>query len=202
MKRRVAFLFLLPGLWFAFPALSQVQSPSQSQAYAYWGFSGGLISIDEETNGSEVDDVAFALMLYGGLPLNKHLALEFFILSADALDYESESLFLDGRALTLDLNFQAYGPAVNLRYPFGRTAIFGSVGMAFWEAEVDLSRRDYLHLDDDGTDPVFSVGFEHRFEMYEELFLRGQWMRLNADGDKIYGDAEVDTFLVGVHFRF
>lgn len=189
--RHSAFIFcLLTGFFLS----------SVGTAQSYFGVGAGMVSIDEESRTAVgltsvvegVDDEAFAGMLYGGYKLNEYVSVELSYLESASLDYEATIGAVSG---TQDLYLEAWTPAIHLHKKFGKASVFGFVGMAFWEARLNDKG---LAINDDDSDLSFGVGAE--FHSSDSWSVRGQWRRVEADGDITEGDA--DFFLLGIHRYF
>ncbi len=184
MKILLPVLLLLPGLLWSPVAMSQ----------QYAGIALGFSSIDEEANGAEVDDEAFAGMLYAGAQLSPYAALELAYLRSAALDYDQRT---GNISLNADLDFQAWIPSIVLRWGADRASLFSSVGVAFWEADIDLGLID---IGDDQSDLALSIGFD--LQPMGAWNIRGQWIFVAADSSDVFVDTNVHTFLLGAHYRF
>lgn len=179
--RHYAFIFcLLTGFFLS----------SAGTAQPYFGVGAGLINIDE----GGVDDDAFTGMIYTGYKINNHFSLELSYLHSDSLDYQGvlvTPLALIG--IEDDLDVRAWTPAIHVHHQFNQMSVFALIGLAFWDAEL----RD-LDIDDDDSDLSFGIGAE--FQPSDSWSVRGQWRRIDADGDVMEGDA--DFFLLGLHRYF
>jgi OOP family OmpA-OmpF porin len=77
--------------------------------------------------------------------------------------------------------------------PLGNNfALFGKLGLAFWDAEA--SAAGFNSIEDDGTDLTYGLGVE--LSLSEVMGIRGEWERLDADGD------DLDLLSVSAVLRF
>jgi len=187
MKILLSVFLLLPGLVFSPVAMSQ----------AYSGLALGVTGFFEEAEGVQVDDEVLAGMFYAGMRLSSYAALELSYLRSGSLDYYLE---MQDTRLSTDLDFHAWIPSIHLRLGSDQAAFFASIGMAFWDVEVDLGP---VKITDDDTDPAFGFGFEYQPEA--AWGFRVQYIFIGIDGSSDVpseADDELNTLLLGAQYRF
>ena len=189
MKRKILLLvlpvlLLLPGLLWSPAAMSQ----------PYAGIALGVSGVTEETSAAEVDDQVLSGLFYAGTRLSPYTALEIAYLRLAALDYDQRT---GNISLNADLDFHAWIPSISLRWGADRASVFSSVGVAFWEAELDL--ENIVRIDDQQSDLAFSIGVD--LQPMGGWNLRAQWITFGADLSA-FANTNVNTLLLGAHYRF
>lgn len=148
---------------------------------------------------TKVDDEDVIWKMFGGYRINDNLALEFAYADFGSFDVistitapfaaETHSEFKP-TALLLD--------AVGILPLSDRFEIFGKVGLAVWEIEVDISGTPGVvrlapDFDDDGSDFHYGVGVAAH--LTDSVAVRAEWEAINLDED-------VDGLSIGVQFNF
>ena len=75
-------------------------------------------------------------------------------------------------------------------------ARFGKIGVLSWDADITIGDSGGVRdVNDDGTDLMYGVGFEYRFEV--GLALRGEWERFTDVPDE-----DIDLVSAGISYTF
>jgi OOP family OmpA-OmpF porin len=147
-------------------------------AGSYIGAGAGQASLDacddlKALGATRCDDEDTGFKIFGGIELNENIAFE-----GSYLDYgevtasdEEDSLSGDLTAVT----FSVVG-MIPLNEQF---SILAKLGFAFWDAEVSVSGQG--SIDENDTDLFLGLGAG--FDFTETLGIRGEWERIDVDGD-------------------
>jgi OOP family OmpA-OmpF porin len=135
---------------------------------------------------TQCDDEDTGFKVFGGVEMNRNLALE-----ATYTDYGEMTASSGLTAVTVETT--ALAIAGKGTVPLSDTfALFGKLGLAFWDAEA--SATGFGSIEDDGTDLTYGLGVE--LSLSEVFGIRGEWERLDADGD------DLDLLSVSAVLRF
>lgn len=145
----------------------------------YIGGGAGQASVDE----SQYDDEDTALSVFGGYQFNRHFAIEGGY--ADLGEIEPGE-----GAATLEAD-SFHVAAVGMLPVTDAFAFYGKAGLHRWDADTGLA---LLNGEDSGTDPVYGIGAQYRFN--ERFALRVDLSRFRME------DVDVDVAQLQARFDF
>ncbi len=135
-----------------------------SQAEIFIGAGIGQSDIDDSAHGVSLDETDNAWKFYGGMMVTENFGFEagwtdLGDASSGAVDTETEAFYAAGvAALPIIENF----------------SIYGKVGIAFWDQDIDTTSYD-------GEDMMYGVGAKYVFA--DQFHARLEWEQFNADLD-------------------
>ena len=149
-------------------------------AGGYVGAGVGQASVDAcgdllALGATSCDDEDTGFKFFGGYELNENIAIE-----GSYTDYGELSASAGATSVTLEAT--AFAIAGKGTIPLNdRFSLFAKLGFAFWDAEA--SAIGFGSVDDDGTDLTYGFGAE--VALSDTIGFRGEWERLDADGDDV-----------------
>jgi OOP family OmpA-OmpF porin len=147
----------------------------------YAGVGAGQALVDER--GYDDEDTAFSA--FGGYQFHRNFALE-----AGYTDFGK----LEPRATGADLELSStYLTAVGILPFTERFSGYAKAGFQRWDLDRAIPGLTGT-AKDDGTDPVYGLGLQYRFN--DQVALRGEYTRSEVE------DLDVDTAQVQVRFDF
>jgi len=147
----------------------------------YAGVGVGQAMIDE----GPIDEDDTAYQVFGGYQATRHFGFE--LGYTDFGEIEDSINGVDGRLEADTVSLTAVGTL-----PFtSNFSGYGRVGFHHWDAEAELGG---VRADADGTDPVYGLGVQYRFN--DSLALRGEYSRFEMD------DVDVDLAQVQLRYDF
>lgn len=157
-----------------------------SWAAGYLGASFGKSDMDPSitegliTSGT-VDGKDSGFKFFGGVELNKNVALEFGYIDAGETTYSGSffgSPVTGGTVEVSGFNFGVVGSfSVSPQF-----SLLGKIGFFTWEAEAnDTTGGVPFSAKDDGTDLSFGFGAQYNFS--KQVGMRAEWERFDANAD-------------------
>lgn len=151
----------------------------------------------------EVCDTDRAVNAYAGYPLSPNLAVE---AGYTDMDYTAR-IEQDGVAVRGDQQSKALTLSAVGRKPLSANAgLFGKVGAAYWDSEVETTAGN---ADDSGFTPVVGVGAEYNFSEHmgvragiDHFVSMGEQSKIIESGVVGTADTGVTTATVGLHYNF
>ena len=148
-------------LWMGMAAAALVWSTG-SQAEIFVGAGVGQADIDDSARGVSLDDTATAWKFYGGMLITENFGFEagwtdLGDMNKGGVDVETESFYAAGIA-SLPVG--------------GDFSIYGKLGFAFWDQDVNTVGYD-------GTDLMYGVGA--KYKLMDQFHVRVEWEQYNAD---------------------
>ena len=149
-------------------------------AGGYIGAGIGLASIDVcgdliAAGATSCDDEDTGFKIFGGYDFNENIGIE-----GGYTDY-GELTASDG-ITTVTAELTAFAISGKGAIPLNdNISVFGKLGVAFWDAEASAS--GFGSADADDTDLTYGIGAE--FDVNETFGVRGEWERLDADGEDV-----------------
>jgi len=176
----------------------------------YVGVGAGQTNIDfvpsaDTGAGESIDDSDTAFKVFGGYGFSRHFAVEFGYADLGAFTARDPSGAVDIESSAI------FAELVGSTKVHDRVDVFGKVGVAYWDTELDsIDSGVSSSGDDNGLDPVVGLGFD--FRVGERLGVRLEWEQYQnvgegvgagtgLDADELLGNA-VDVFSVGLTFQF
>ena len=165
------------------------------EAGGFLGFTIGQMDFDYDVPaqfrwaGISLDDRrVLAWKFLGGYHYNEYFG-------AEVAYVDARKLPLPARGVTLaNLDLSGFTFAGVFRYPVtSQFNIFAKGGGFIWSAEAEWTNRTLTNIETDGVSYVVGAGAE--FEVIENLSLRAEWERLDADGS-------IDFYSLGLLYNF
>ncbi len=158
----------------------------------YFGFGVGVPGSDEDCNdhGYDCDGSDTSFKIYGGKRLHENLAVEISYQDLGKIRDSEGTMVTTAESEGLNLSLHAIIPVGDVGY------FYGKAGYMFWDTEYTRIDNGVEHIDDDGGDFTYGIGFA--FEFNQNYDLRIEYERLNELGDEFVpgGDA-ITVFTIG-----
>ena len=190
---KTAFAIVLPA---AFMAISAPASAQQSDAGWYIGGSYGMTSFDIDTTGiasPSLDDSDSGFKIFGGFQFTKNWGMEF-----GYVDFGKAGLAgsVFGIPFTSDVGVTAFTFAGTGTLPLSENfALLGKVGLANWDAKVNVSTGFGVGSDSDsGTDIFYGVGLRYSFN--KNIGVQVEFEQYETDADS------ASMTSVGLRYKF
>jgi len=192
-RLKAAFAVILPA---ALLAISAPAAAQQSDAGWYIGGSYGMTTFDIDTAGitnPSVDDSDSGFKIFGGFQFTKHWGAEVGYVDFGKAGV-SGSIF--GIPFTGDASVTAFTFAGTGTLPLGENfALLGKVGLANWDAKVNVSTGFGVGSDSDsGTDIFYGVGLRYSFN--KNIGVQVEFETFSAEDDS------VNMTSVGLRYKF
>ena len=160
-------------------------------AGGYVGAGAGQASADvcgelHALGATRCDDEDTGFKIFGGYQVNENFAVEGSYVDYGDITASDGEVSLKGEITAFAISGVGVIPVTE------QFSIFGKLGVAFWDAEASAS--GFGSVSDDGTDLTYGVGAG--FDVTDAFGLRGEWERLDSDGD------DVDLLSVSAVLKF
>jgi len=193
MNRVKAMLaIILPA---ALLAISAPASAQQSDAGWYIGGSYGMTNIDVDTGGTgfSVDGDDSGFKIFGGFQFTRNWGMEFGYVDFGKAGIGGSIL---GIPFTGDVGVTAFTFAGTGTLPLSENfALLGKVGLANWDAKVNVSTGFGVGSDSDsGTDIFYGVGLRYSFN--KNIGVQVEFEQYETDADS------VNMTSVGLRYKF
>lgn len=165
-----------------------------AEIYPYIGISFGVSAADEECEEDapyydpQCDGDSSAQKIFGGVRLNKNIALEISYLDMGRLEKSRNTGWV--AAEPTGTNFSLIGVI-----PSDFMEVFAKVGLMYWDATLSGSEIAGGSIEDNGADISLGIGFSFGNEKYA---LRAEFEMLNELGDEYKsGGARITLLSIG-----
>lgn len=201
-----------------FLVLPSLSGATFAQANEGWfvGVSAG--TTDQKDACDEIDDPPFIVFtgscddtdtgwkIFAGKQFNKNWGIEFGYADLGTSEGSGtvSGLFIPTSAASFDVDAMGVYAAGTGTIPFGKSqkfALFGKLGAAYWDVDLDVEINGVLDVDESGDDTGISplLGFGLKYDFTERIGIRGEWERFFAVGDdEETGQSDVDLTTIGV----
>ena len=192
-RTKAMFAIILPA---AVLAISAPAAAQQSDAGWYIGGSYGMTSFDIDTTGiasPSLDDSDSGFKIFGGFQFTRNWGMEFGYVDFGKAGIGGSIL---GIPFTGDVGVTAFTFAGTGTLPLSENfALLGKVGLANWDAKVNVSTGLGAGSDSDsGTDIFYGVGLRYSFN--KNIGVQVEFEQYETDADS------VNMTSVGLRYKF